>query len=50
MYFSSFEHLVSEIDTLVSDLKTLKFDLLELGGSNQKITNLIDDQGLKTYL
>ena len=39
--FLSFGHLVSEIDKLVSDLK------LELGGSNQKTTNKIDDQGPK---
>ena len=30
--------------------KTCKFEELELGWSNKKITNIIDDQGPKTYL
>ena len=35
-----------------SVFRTFKFELLELrgGGSNKKITNIIDDQGPKTYL
>ena len=46
-FLSEIDTLVSEIVTLVSDLKLFK---LELGVSNKKITNIIDDQVPKTYL
>ena len=42
--------LGSEIDTILSDLKRLKCHKLELGGSNKKITNIINNQGPKIYL
>ena len=49
--FEAYEDtLVSEIDTLMSEIHTREIWLTGVGGVKTKITNIIDDQGPKIYL